>query len=129
MPTLWWEWIFLLPIVAPRQPTFLRKRILPAHAGKAGEVAVRGAEGEAVLDSEGGQMRVGDEIRFCGLGLQKRSEHFTVAFCWMGNPDGRAVQPLFHLPPGPGNAGRASEDTRIGNETDKSQQAGSRHAH
>jgi hypothetical protein len=42
-----------------------RKRVLPAQAGEAAEVIVEGAEGEAVaaacavLDGEGGQMRVG----------------------------------------------------------------------
>src|SRR5437879_198037 len=109
--------------------TISRKRVLPAQAGKPGEVTVQRAESEAVLNGEGGQMGIGDEVSFVGLLLQERTEHLAMAFCWLGNPDGRAIQPLFHLAPSPGNACRARKDTRVGNQTDKGQQAGPGQTH
>ena len=74
-------------------------------------------------------MRVGDEVRFADLVLQERTEHFTVAFGWLRNPHGRAIQPLFHLAPSPGYAGWAREDARVGNQTDEGQQGGPRQSH
>ena len=106
----------------------LLERVLPAQAGEAGQVTIQRAESQSVLDGEGCQVGVGDEVRSFRLGIQERAEYFAVPFAGLGNPHGRAVEPHFHLLPGTRDGLGTGKDARIRNETDKSQQTGPRQA-
>lgn len=48
--------------LGPDRAPLLRERVVPAHLGEAREVGVGGADVDAVLDGERGELGVGDEV-------------------------------------------------------------------
>src|SRR3989441_3469825 len=92
------------------------ERVLPPQCREAGEVAVGGAQRQAVFDGQGGQVRVGDEVRAPGGLVQEPSEGLSVALGRHRNPDRVLIEPILDLPPGGTEGLRALEDSRIRSE-------------
>jgi hypothetical protein len=84
-----------------------------------GEIAVRGAQGKAMLDGERGEMGIGDKVTVHARQLQKFAEHYGVPFSWLGSPNGFTGKPVLHLKPSICNRFRNIEDARIGHQPQK----------
>ncbi len=90
---------------------------------EAGEVSVGGAEGEAVLDGEGGQVGVRDEIAVNSGQGEELAENLSVALGWLRNPGWLAGEPLPYLLPGVSHRFRAWESPRMGRHAQEAEQA------
>src|SRR6266508_1856316 len=77
----------------PADRSVRAERVRPAKTWEAGEVAVGRGEHQAVLDGEGGEVRVRDEICLRDRRGQ-RGHHLAVAIGRCRYPGWRGVQPL-----------------------------------
>ena len=73
--------------------------ILPSHGGEAGEVAIGRAKRETVLDREGRQMGVRNQIP-AEPAREEPGLDVPVALRRLWDPHGGAVEPLLDLVPG-----------------------------
>ena len=72
----------------------LEKRIFPAQSRKAREIAVRGAQDQAMLDGERGKVRILNQVGLNAGRGEEPAEYFAVPLGGLGNPGPFAAKPV-----------------------------------
>jgi hypothetical protein len=70
--------------------------IVPAKAGEAGEVVIRGTQLCTILYRQGSKVSVGGQISRGSDLLQQTAQDAGVLRAWMGDGHGWMIEPAFH---------------------------------
>ncbi len=97
--------------------------IIPLEALEAAEVRVRRAQCQPVLDGDGRQVCVGNEVRAVAYGRHEGGQNLVVVLRGFRGPYGWALQPLLDLPPGVIAGHGAVEDPGIRDQAHERHQA------
>ena len=77
-----------------KRMNLLEKRIFPAQSRKAREIAVGGAQDQAVFDGECGKVRIRYEVGLHAGRCEEPAEYFAVPLGGLGNPGPFAAKPV-----------------------------------
>jgi hypothetical protein len=101
------------------------QRVLPLQAGKTREVAVRGTQGQAVLNRERCKMRIGNSIRTAAQ-FQHVTQNCSMAFARGWGPHVRAIKPGFYLLPRQLDRFRPLKDSCVRDDSEIREETGPR---
>lgn len=96
--------------------------ILPPEIGKTREVSVGCAQGEAVLDGQRSEVRVGHQVRADSMSAEQCAQHLGMSRCGLRNPNVIARYPILNVPPGAGHGLRRIKDSRICHQPNEAEQ-------
>lgn len=95
------------------------ERVHPGDFGESREVGVRGRDGYAMLDGEGGEACIEDEVATHVVAEHQILEHSRVTLGLHRDPDAGLCQPRPHVVPGLGGRERAVQRPRMGHDSDE----------
>lgn len=90
------------------------QRVDPVQPGEAGEIGVAGHKGNAVVNSEGSELGVGDEGPLHLVGLQESPQNLAVLGRRLRDPCAGCVEPVLDLVPGVVRGERIGEGAGVG---------------
>ena len=107
----------------------LLERVGPLQPVETGEIAIRRAQDEPMLDGESGQVSVRYEVSSALCAGHEGCQYFPVACGGQRNPGRLRGQPRLYLLPGCQHRYGTFEDSRIADNSDKCQKARPRQTH